>query len=220
MMKNKDIYMKKSNVLNSLCSYLKRNEMLPGIVFIFSRKLVERTAEEVTVNLLEDDSKIPYIVKKECDTIIRKLPNYEEYLNLEEYKRLVKLLEKGVGIHHSGMIPVLREIVEMMISKKYIKLLFATESFAIGLDCPIKTAIFPSLKKFDGNGIRELYAHEYTQMAGRAGRRGIDTVGYVVHCNNLFDMPFITNYKKILSGVPQTLVSKYTISFSIILNLI
>ena len=220
MMKNKDIYMKKSNVLNSLCNYLKNNEMLPGIVFIFSRKLVESTAEEITVNLLEDDSKIPYIVKKECDSIIRRLPNYEEYLNLDEYKKLVSLLEKGIGIHHSGMIPVLREIVEMMISKKYIKLLFATESFAIGLDCPIKTAIFPSLKKFDGNNLRELYAHEYTQMAGRAGRRGIDKVGYVVHCNNLFEIPYMTDYKKILSGVPQTLISKYNISFSIILNLI
>lgn len=220
MMKNKNIYMKKSNVLNSLCKYLKSNDMLPGIVFIFSRKLVESAAEEITINLLEDDSKVPYIVKKECDSIIRKLPNYDEYLKLDEYKKLVSLLEKGVGIHHSGMIPVLREIVEMMISKKYIKLLFATESFAIGLDCPIKTAIFPSLKKFDGNSLRELYAHEYTQMAGRAGRRGIDKVGYVVHCNNLFEMPYMTDYKRILSGVPQTLISKYNISFSIILNLI
>ncbi len=220
LMKKKEIYMKKSHVLNSLCKHLKENDMLPGIVFIFSRKLVEKTAKEITTNLLEDDSKIPYIVKKECDAIIRKLPNSEEYLNLDEYKELIQLLEKGIGIHHSGMIPVLREIVEMMISKKYIKLLFATESFAIGLDCPIKTAIFPALKKFDGDGVRELYSHEYTQMAGRAGRRGIDTVGYVVHCNNLFEMPYKSSYRQILSGVPQKLVSKYNISFSVILNLI
>tara|TARA_Y100000992_G_scaffold302529_1_gene277119 strand:+ start:526 stop:3000 length:2475 start_codon:yes stop_codon:yes gene_type:complete len=218
--KKKDIYLKKSFVINNLCKHLKENEMLPAIVFIFSRKQVESTANEITTNLLEDDSKVPYMVKKECDIILRKLPNGDEYMNLPEYIELVKLLEKGIGIHHSGMIPVLKEIVELMISKKYIKLLFATESFAIGLDCPIKTAIFPSLKKFDGNGLRELHAHEYTQMAGRAGRRGLDKIGYVVHCNNLFEMPFKSNYKRIMGGVPQTLVSKYHISYSLILNLI
>lgn len=219
-MKKKEIYMKKSNVLNNLCKYLKEKEMLPGIVFIFSRKQVESTAKEITTNLLEDDSKIPYIVKKECDLHLRKLPNYQEYLELDEYKELIKLLEKGIGIHHSGMIPVFKEIVELMISKKYIKLLFATESFAIGLDCPIKSAIFPSLTKFDGNSNRELFAHEYTQMAGRAGRRGLDKVGYVIHCNNLFEMPNKSNYKRILGGVPQTLTSKYHVTYSVILNLI
>lgn len=220
LMKKKDIYMKRQNVLNNLCKHLKDNNMLPGIAFIFSRKQVEKTAGEITINLLDDDSNIPSIVKHECDMIIRKLPNSADYLELDEYKNLIKLLEKGIGIHHSGMIPVLREIVELMISKKYIKLLLATESFAIGLDCPIKTAIFPALKKFDGNGLRELYSHEYTQMAGRAGRRGIDKVGYVVHCNNLFEMPFKSTYKRILSGTPQKLTSKYNISFSVILNLI
>ena len=219
-MKKKDVYVKRSHVLNNLCKYLKENEMLPAITFIFSRKQVESSANDITVNLLEDDSKVPYLVKKECDTILRKIPNGNEYMELDEYKILIKLLEKGIGIHHSGMIPVLREIVELMISKKYIKLLFATESFAIGLDCPIKTAIFPALKKHDGNGIRELYAHEYTQMAGRAGRRGLDKIGYVIHCNNLFDIPLDTTYKKIMGGVPQTLISKYNISYSLILNLI
>ena len=76
--------------------------------------------------------------------------------------------------------------------------MFATESFAIGLDCPIKTAIFTGLTKFDGSNERYLLSHEYTQMAGRAGRRGIDTVGHVVHCNNLFELPVMTEYKNIL----------------------
>jgi superfamily II RNA helicase len=141
-------------------------------------------------------------------------------LNLPEYNNLVTLLERGIGIHHSGMIPILREIVELMISKKYIKMLFATESFAIGLDCPIRTAVFTSLTKFDGNGERFLMSHEYTQMAGRAGRRGIDTIGYVVHCNNLFTLPSMNEYKNILGGIPQKLVSKYRISYSLILNLL
>jgi hypothetical protein len=217
--KGKTIAMKRQAVLNNLTLFLKEREMLPAIAFVFSRKQVEVCAKEIMTPLLEDDSKVPYIVRRECEQMVRKLPNYQEFLELPEYNSLVALLEKGIGIHHSGMIPVLREIVELLISKKYIKLLFATESFAIGLDCPIKTAIFTSLTKFDGKTERLLLSHEYTQMAGRAGRRGIDTVGHVIHCNNLFPMPTLSEYRAILSGKPQELVSKYHISYSVILNL-
>ena len=214
------IRINRKHALNKLASFLKEKEMLPAIAFVFSRKNVESCAHDITVPLNEFDSKVSYTVRNECEQIIRKLPNYNEYLELPEYNSLVSLLEKGIGIHHSGMIPILREIVELMISKRYIKLLFATESFAIGLDCPIKTAVFTSLTKFDGHTQRFLLAHEYTQMAGRAGRRGIDTVGHVVHCNNLFDTPMLSEYKTILGGKPQQLVSKFHISYPLILNLI
>ena len=138
-------------VLNNLVKYLKENEMLPAICFVFSRKNVETCAKELNVALLEEDSKIPYNVDRESKQILRRLPNYEEYMRLPEYTNLIALLEKGIGIHHSGMIPILREIVELFISKKYIKVLFATESFAIGLDCPIKTIVFTGITKFDGD---------------------------------------------------------------------
>ena len=220
LMDKHEVRQRRQTVLNDLLVHLRDGEMLPAICFVFSRKLVEQCAEEVSVRVLEDDSKIPYTVERECEAIIRRLPNWREYAGLPEYRTLVKLLEKGVGIHHSGMIPVLREIVEFMISKKYIRILFATESFAIGLDCPIKTAIFISLKKHDGAEMpRYLLAHEYTQMAGRAGRRGIDTVGHVIHCANLFDQPDINTYKEILCGKPQKLVSKFQIYYPMVLNL-
>lgn len=217
---DRSIFPKRKHVLNNLAMFLRDKEMLPAIGFVFSRKLVEACAADITVPLLEDDSKVGYTVRKECEQIVRKLPNYREYLELPEYIKLVSLLEKGVGIHHSGMVPVLREIVEIMISKKYIKLLFATESFAIGLDCPIKTAIFTGTMKFDGTSERILMSHEYTQMAGRAGRRGIDTIGHVVHCNNLFKVPSMEEYKTMLGGKPQQLVSKFRISYSLVLNLL
>ena len=207
--------------LNQLARYLKENTMLPAIGFVFSRKQVELCAQELTTVLLDDDSKIPYTVKREAEQIIRRLPNYEEYLRLPEYTMLISLLEKGIGIHHSGMIPILREIVELCISKKYIQFLFATESFAIGLDCPIKTAVFTGITKFDGDNERTLYSHEYTQMAGRAGRRGIDTIGHVIHCNNLFRaLPTQTDYKNLLGGKPPNLISKFKIDYSLILNLL
>jgi superfamily II RNA helicase len=231
----------RKHVLNTLIEHMKgggRTEgssMLPAIVFVFSRKLVEQCAEEVTVPLFTADSvdtvdtiDIPYHkIRHECMTIIRRLPNWKEYAELPEYMRLVNLLEKGIGIHHSGMLPVLKEIVELMISKKYIRVLFATESFAIGLDCPIKSAVFISLKKFASSsgtsGSRYLLSHEYTQMAGRAGRRGIDTIGNVIHCVNLFEhatLPTQITYSEILGGKPQRLVSKFKIDYKMIMNLL
>lgn len=207
-------------VLNQLFRQLNEQEMLPAIAFVFSRKNVERFAKEITTNLLEDDSKIPYQASRECEQIIRRLPNYREYLKLPEYLSLVQLLEKGIGIHHSGMIPILREIVELMISQKKIKLLFATESFAIGLDCPIRTVVFTEIRKFDGSLERILLPHEYTQMAGRAGRRGIDIIGNVIHCNNLFELPTKTEYQHLVSGKTQSLQSKFRISYDLILTLL
>lgn len=208
-------------LLNKLTKYLKDQDMLPAIGFVFSRKNVESCAKELTTNLLEENSNIPNKVKNEADQIIRKLPNYDEYLRLPEYVELISLLQKGVGIHHSGMIPILREIVELFISKKYIKVLFATESFAIGLDCPIRTAIFTGITKFDGDSDRLLYSHEYTQMAGRAGRRGIDTIGYIIHCNNIFRRtPTENEYKNILKGTPPKMISKFRIDYNLIFSVL
>jgi antiviral helicase SKI2 len=207
--------------LNQLAKYLKESDMLPAIGFVFSRKNVEMCAKEMTTSLFEDDSEIPYTIQHEATQILRKLPNHAEYTKLQEYVELMSYLEKGVGIHHSGMIPVLREIVELFISKKYIKLLFATESFAIGLDCPIKTAIFTGLTKFDGHEERYLEPHEYTQMSGRAGRRGIDTFGTVIHCNSLFRRtPTHTEYRVMMEGKPPKLVSKFKIDYGLILNVL
>jgi superfamily II RNA helicase len=214
-------FVKRKYVLNNLTKLLKEKEMLPAIAFVFSRKNVEVCAREITTNLLPFDSKVPYTIATECHQIIRsKFSNYNEYLELPEYQDLVKLMEKGIAIHHSGMIPVLREIVEFMISKKYIMLLFATESFAIGLDCPIKTTIFTSITKYDGKSPRLLYPHEYTQMAGRAGRRGIDTIGHIVHCNNLYLTPSSMEYRELLCGKPQQLVSKFEVSYDVVMNII
>ena len=132
---------------------------------------------------------------------------------------MIKLFQRGIGIHHSGIMPILREMVEILFEKKYIKLLIATETFAVGLNMPTKTVVFTNLSKFDGNGMRYLQAHEYTQQAGRAGRRGYDTKGIVIHLSNLFEYPYLNDYKTILGGVPQTLVSKFKISYNLLLNL-
>ena len=215
-----DVRIKRQHVLNKVSEFLVEKEMLPAICYVFSRKQLEVCAHEITANLLEFDSKIPYTIDRECEQIIRKLPNYKEYLHLPEYLNMVQLLRKGVAIHHSGLMPVLREIVEILFSKGYIKMLFATESVAIGLNLPVKTCIFTDIYKHDGTCMRVLQAHEYTQAAGRAGRLGLDTVGHVIHLNNLFRDTSVVAYKTMLNGKPQTLTSKFKISYNLLLNLV
>lgn len=217
---DKNHYVKRQHVLNSVARHMVDNNMLPAICFVLSRKALEQCAKEMTTVLLEDDSKVPYIVRRECEQIIRKLPNYQEYLNLPEYVSMISLLEKGIAIHHAGIMPILREMVELLFAKGYIKLLFATETFAVGINMPTKTVLFTDINKFDGSGLRPLYSHEYTQMAGRAGRRGIDTIGHVIHLTNLFKDIDQTILKTMMKGKPQTLVSKFKISYNLLLNLI
>lgn len=217
---DKNHNVKRQHVLNSVANHMVINAMLPAICFVLSRKALEQCAKEITTVLLEDDSKVPYIVRNECEQIIRKLPNYHEYLELPEYNQLVSLLEKGIAIHHAGVMPILREMVELLFAKGYIKLLFATETFAVGINMPTKTVLFTDMNKFDGSNLRPLMSHEYTQMAGRAGRRGIDTVGHVIHLSNLFKNMDQLTLKTMMKGKPQTLVSKFKISYNLLLNLI
>jgi superfamily II RNA helicase len=148
-----------------------------------------------------------------------KFKNYKEYMLLEEYQSVIALLKKGIAIHHAGIMPVIREMVELLFEKRYIKLLFATETFAVGINMPTKTVVFTSLNKFSGSKMRDLLPHEYTQMAGRAGRRGIDTIGHVIHCANLFKLPEINTYRAMLTGPPKMLVSQFKITFNLILNM-
>ena len=215
-----DVRVKRQHVLNKVAEYLVEKEMLPALCYVFSRKQLEKCAEEMTTNLLEFDSKVPYIVDRECEQIIRKLPNYEEYLHLPEYVNTVKLLRKGVGIHHAGLLPILREIIELLFARGFIKILFCTETMSVGINLPVKTTIFTDINKFNGEILRTLYAHEYTQAAGRSGRLGLDKVGHVIHLNNLFRNVDSVNYKQMMNGKPQTLTSKFKISYNMLLNLI
>lgn len=220
LFESKNIYVKRQLVLDQLAKHLVDNNMLPALCYVFSRKQLEICAKEMNAILLEDDSKVRYIVHRECEQILRKLPNFQEYLQLPEYHNLLSLLEKGVAIHHSGMMSVFREIVELLFAKGYIKMLFCTESVAIGLNLPVKTTIFTDINKHDGKTFRILQGHEFVQASGRAGRLGLDCEGHVIHLNNLFRNVDSVNYKQMMTGKPQTLISKFKISYNLLLNLI
>ena len=220
---NNKIYVKHNFVYNNILKYLYRQNLLPALTFIFSRKQCYVWAKSVSISLFEEGSKIPSIIKKKATQIlISKLDNWKEYTELKEFTEIVRLLEKGIAVHHSGVTPVFREMIELLYGEGYIKLLIATETFAVGINMPTRSVIFTSLQKFDGHKFRFLMAHEYSQMAGRAGRRGIDTKGHIFHLLNIFDsknaIPSASVYRNILSGVPQTIISKFDIDFQLILS--
>jgi len=215
-----EVKVKRQHVLNKVCEYLVEKEMLPALCYVFSRKQVEKCAEELTTTLLEFDSKVPYTVDYECEKIMRKLPNYEEYLRLPEYIKTVKLLRKGIGMHHAGLMAPLREMTELLFNMGYIKILFCTETMAVGINLAIKTSIFTDIYKYNGDVNRLLYAHEYTQASSRAGRLGYDTVGHCIHLNNLFRQVDYNSYRTMMNGKPQKLISKFKISYNLLLNLI
>lgn len=218
LFENKNIYVNRSFALNQLLKYMFDNDLFNAICFVFSRKMLETLANEVTTNILEDDSKTPYIVRRESEQILRNLPNFEEYINTPEYLKLILLLEKGIGIHHAGMLSIYRELVEILFLKGFIKILFATETFSVGINAPTRSVIFTDIEKYSDDGIRLLYPHEYNQMSGRAGRRGFDNVGHVFHLNNLIKTTDTTAIRIMMQGKPQKLASKFKISYNLILN--
>jgi superfamily II RNA helicase len=212
-------------IFNKMVEYLNQNNLLPALTFIFSRKQCYIWAKQIQRSLFDENSTIPSIIEKKATQIlISKLPNWKEYTQLPEFVNIVKLLQKGIAVHHSGVTPVFREMIELLYNDGYIKLLIATETFAVGINMAIKSVIFTSLQKFDGRGFRFLHSHEYGQAAGRAGRRGKDTKGYIFHLNNLFDnknnSPTPNEYRQILSSTPQSLRSKFSIDFNLIISLL
>lgn len=99
---------------------------------------------------------------------------------LPQILTLLPLLKRGVGIHHGGLLPILKEVIEILFQEGLIKCLFATETFSIGINMPAKTVVFTNTRKYDGKDFRWITSGEYIQMSGRAGRRGKDDSGIVI----------------------------------------
>ena len=219
----KRIRVNQTFVLNQAIKLLKERNALPAIIFIFSRKKVNQMASKIQIPLFEEDSKIPSIIEKECESMLRKkLTNYKEYLLLPEYRFIIGLLRKGIAIHHAGILKEFREMIEMLFGKKYIKVLLATETFAMGINMPAKASVFTSVQKFDGKNFRTILPWEYIQMAGRAGRRGIDDKGLVLILLNLCNRDPLTSTEMchMLTGDPQSMESRFVIHSNLLLRLI
>ena len=165
--------------MNEAIHMLEQDNLLPGLFFVLNRKLCEEYADKVTATLLsmEESASVKHIIGFH-------LHRYKIHLEtVPQYHQLYDLLCRGVAFHHSGLLPLLKEIVEILFSKGLVKMLFCTETFAVGLNMPTKTVVFAGLKKYDDQigAMRILRNDEYIQMAGRAGRRGKDDKGIVIY---------------------------------------
>jgi antiviral helicase SKI2 len=214
-----DIKVNNTYIINEICKQLEVKEMTPAIFFIFSKKRCMDIAQSITMTFNDYNEGIE--VNRSFDYYLSKLENKDGYKNSYQYNIIRDLALKGIGVHHAGLIPVFKEIIEMLFSKNLIKILFATETFAVGLNMPTKTVIFTDIFKFDNKGKRRLHTHEFIQMSGRAGRRGIDKIGYVIITPQLFsDEINSKDIQTLLFGSSQKIKSKLVIDHDLILNLI
>lgn len=202
-----------SSIINNFVRHLQKNRMLPAIYFKFSRVQCERCAKDIIVDFVTPEE------RKEIDLVFRnRLSKYKEYYgHLQQYEDVYKQLLRGVVYHHSGLIPILKEIIEILYARGLIKLLFATETFAVGVNMPAKTVIFNDLQKYDNNGLRYLRTDEYLQMSGRAGRRGLDKNGTVIILPTM-DLPDYGTLKSVMSGKSPSIKSKFVPSYQFILK--
>lgn len=187
----------------------------PVIVFSFSKRECENYALAMSQLSFNDQSEKD-MVSKVFSSAIQSLS--EEDRELPQIKHILPLLRRGIGVHHSGLLPILKETIEILFQEGLIKVLFATETFSIGLNMPAKTVVFTSVRKFDGISQRWVTPSEFIQMSGRAGRRGLDERGIVIMMIDEAMEPAVA--KEIVRGQQDDLKSAFHLGYNMILNLV
>lgn len=205
------------HVLNTTIDMLLAKKLCPALFFVLSRKGCEQFADAVSRDLLtsSESASVAHIFEHH-------MHRHAATLNaLDQFHTVRRLALKGVAYHHSGVLPLLKEMVEILFTRGLIKVLFATETFAVGLNMPTKTAVFVDVKKFDDSvgGRRVLRPAEFTQMAGRAGRRGIDTEGLVIYLPDRFPLS-PAEMKTMTSAHMEPLSSQLLLSYDFILRVL
>ncbi|KAI4162585.1 MAG: hypothetical protein LQ342_003816 [Letrouitia transgressa] len=186
----------------------------PVIVFSFSKSMCEAYALQMSNLAFNDDSE-KAMVDKVFNSALEMLTADDK--SLPQIQNILPLLRRGIGIHHSGLLPILKETIEILFQEGLIKVLFATETFSIGLNMPAKTVVFTSVRKFDGRSLRWVSPSEFVQMSGRAGRRGLDDRGVVIMMIDEKIEPGIA--KEIVRGEQDKLNSAFYLGYNMILNL-
>jgi superfamily II RNA helicase len=195
--------------------HIVEQRLLPTLFFCFSRKECEikakanlgrppvKSEERRAVGRLFDDICAKFELRPERDLALQAIR---------------ARAEGGVGYHHAGMLPIHKEIVERLFTSGLLKLLFTTETFALGINMPARAVVFDSLRKFDGVTFDYMRTRDYMQMAGRAGRQGIDKEGTVIAIlddDDLEEAPLV----KLFSDKVEPVTSRFNLSYSTILNL-
>ncbi len=202
--------------IEEISNYVNKENLTPTVMFVFSIKKIDEYAKMLSKTQFITDGEKSRIIKF-FDKCIKKLTPEDQKIGQIQFLRT--LLQSGVGIHHSGLLPILKEIVEILYSKNLIKILFATTSFSIGLNMPTKSVVFTDIFKFNEGKNEFLSSSEYLQMCGRAGRRGIDEKGYVfILMGDKKILPDVTQFKKMVSPQGTTIQSQFRLSYKTIIN--
>ncbi len=204
---------RQGNWRKQLLDHLQQTDRLPCLYFAFSRRgCEERAHENIWRELLSPDE------RQAAVSLFDSLVERYDAGTAAHAGELRALVSRGISFHHAGMLPLMKEIVERRFTTGCIKLLFATETFALGVNMPARCVVFDSIRKFDGVRRAPMKAREYQQMAGRAGRRGMDNKGFV-YAN--IEWPFnpVQSAVKVIEGRVEPINSQFNLSYSTLLNL-
>lgn len=196
---------------------LRDADLLPAICFLFSRRDCEAAAElcaSMRLTLVRSREQARQIDELLDHFLDRLTP---EDRKLQQVQRVVALARKGLGFHHAGLLPVLKQLVEELFGRALMGVVFATDTLALGVNMPARSVVVGQMSKFDGQSVRPLIPNEFQQMAGRAGRRGIDTAGYVV-------LPYsqwisFEGAMRIATGTLLPVESTFALRYNTVLNL-
>jgi ATP-dependent RNA helicase DOB1 len=187
----------------------------PVIVFSFSKRECESHALKMAqLEFTDNDEKklIGQIFSNAMESLS------EDDRRLPQVESILPLLKRGIGIHHGGLLPILKEVIELLFQEGFLKCLFSTETFSMGLNMPAKTVVFTNVRKFDGESFRLISSGEYIQMSGRAGRRGLDDRGIVVMM--LDEQIDPADAKEMIKGQADPLNSAFHLGYNMLLNLL
>ena len=201
---------KKQNNVKNVINVLKKKDMLPAIFFTFSRKKCDENMEKCAdLNL---------ITQEEAKQIRLEIHDFlKDHVYLENNKNL-EYLYNGIASHHAGLLPAWKLLVERLFQKGLIKVVFATETLAAGINMPARTTVISAISKRTDSGHRMLTANEFLQMSGRAGRRGMDKIGNVVVMGTQFQSP--EEVAELVKSSANPLESRFSPSYSMVLNLL
>ena len=204
--------------LLEIVKYILNNNLYPATIFIFNIRKIKYYSDWLIKdnNLKKLSSSEKDRINNFFNKVISSIPEQEQ--NITQINYIKNLLQYGIGVHHSGLLPILKEIIEILYHKGLIKILIATTSFSIGLNMPTRTVVFISLYKYHEGKRQILSSSEFLQMSGRAGRRGIDELGHVyILCAETIGKAQLNKIKELLKGQGNELESKFRLSYRMIL---
>lgn len=202
------------NAIPNMVKFLKEKDLLQAIFFSFSRQNCEKYAHSINISLID------HIERSEVDKLFweHMHPHLHLLKDIPQVIDIKECLRVGIAYHHSGLLPVLKEIVEIAFKKGFVKVLFATETFAVGVNTPTRTVVFTELEKFTNKKKRFITTSEYRQMSGRAGRRGKDVVGNVILLP-IYNFPDEQELRAVVLGSVPEITSKFKWDYQFFLKI-